>query len=71
MSIYDMDHPESEYDDITRRSKNIVSQILSTRITLNKGTARHHKGKESDSVWLISSYTSFYTDNIITKILFE
>ena len=31
-------------------------------ITLNIGTAHYHKGKESDNVFMMSDYTSFFTD---------
>ena len=45
ISIFDMRKPETEYDEMMRRSKKIISQLLSAIITLNLGTAHYHKGK--------------------------
>ena len=54
--IYDVGKSETEYENIMRCSKNIISQCLPVRITLNMSTTHYHKGEESDKVLLMSDY---------------
>ena len=54
ISICDMGKSEIECDDIMRCCEKIIYQHLSVSIALNLGTAHYHKGKESDSVFLMS-----------------
>ena len=44
ISIYDMVKSKTEYDDIMRCYKNIISQLFSSSITFNLGISRYHEG---------------------------
>ena len=57
-----MRKPETEYDEMMRRSKKIISQLLSAIITLNLGTEYYNRGKESNNVLVMPYYMSFFTD---------
>ena len=59
ISTYNMGNLKTEYDNIMRCSKNMVSQPFSDSITLNLGTLNYHKSKKSENVLLMSYCTIF------------
>ena len=60
--IYDSVNPEIEHDNIMRCPQKITSQRLLGSTSLNIDIAYYLKCKESYNVFLISYYTSFFTD---------
>ena len=62
IGIYYMGKLETEYDDIMRHSKKMISKCLPSSITLILDIAHYRKGKEPDNVFLMSDYTSLFAD---------
>ena len=59
ISTYNIGNLKTEYDNVMRRSKNMVSQPSYDSITLNLGTLNCHKRKKSENILLMSYCTIF------------
>ena len=56
-----MGKSETEYESVMRHYKKRIYQWLSAIITFNIGNVHHQKGKQPDTVLMMSHYKSFFT----------